>query len=175
MVQIDSDLVYCIFILSRRVLISEKQKDPVRVVWMRGERVNTIIERLTTFVIETCYKDIPEEGKHRAKQCILDTVGVTLAGSTDPIHKPVMEYLREVGGKKQSTVIGFGTKTSAPHAAFANGVFGHVLDYDDYTFSFIGHPTVVVAPVILSLGEVLYSNGKDLYCLPDRNRGPVED
>lgn len=124
--------------------------------------MTTIIEGLTTFVIETCYETIPEEGKHRAKQCILDTIGVTLAGSNDPIHKPVMEYLREVGGNKQSTVIGFGTKTSAPHAAFANGVFGHVLDYDDYTFSFIGHPTVVVAPVILSIGEVLNSNGKDL-------------
>lgn len=122
----------------------------------------TLIEKLTDFVLRTRYEDISEDARHKAKQCILDTLGVTLAGSKDPIQKPVLDYLREIGGKEQSTVIGFGMKTSAPHAAFANGIFGHVLDFDDYTFSFIGHATVVVVPVILALGELLKSSGKDL-------------
>jgi 2-methylcitrate dehydratase PrpD len=128
----------------------------------RSIEMATLIEKLSDFVLLTTYEDISEEARHRAKQCILDTLGVTLAGSKDPIHKPVIEYLKEIGGKKQSTVIGFGMKTSVPHAAFANGIFGHVLDYDDYTFSFIGHATVVIVPVILALGELLKSSGKDL-------------
>ncbi len=120
-----------------------------------------LTEKFAAFVLETRYPDIPGEATHKAKQCILDTIGVTLAGSTDPVRSPVLKYLEEIGGKKQSTVIGVGLKTSAPQAALANGIFGHVLDYDDFNFCFIGHTTVVVVPVILALGEMLKSSGEE--------------
>ena len=121
-----------------------------------------LTEKLADFVIHSEYKDMPEEARHKAKQCILDTIGVTLAGSVEPIHRPVRKYLEEVGGNKQSTVIGLGFKTSAPHAAFANGVFGHVLDYDDLTYLFITHTSVVIVPVVFALGELLGSTGSDI-------------
>lgn len=120
-----------------------------------------LTEKLADFVIHLEYEDIPEEARHKAKQCMLDTFGCALAGSVEPIHKPVREFLEEIGGREQSTVIGLGFKTSAPNAALANGIFGHVLDYDDETLSFVGHPTVVVVPAIFALGEVLRSTGKD--------------
>ena len=121
-----------------------------------------LAEEFAHFAVDTKYEEISEEAKRKAKQCILDTLGVTLAGSVEPISKPVREYIDVVGGKPQSTIVGLGTKTSAPLAAFANGTFGHVHDYDDLTYIFIGHPSIVVIPAILALGEVLKSNGADI-------------
>ena len=121
-----------------------------------------LTEKLADFVVDTKYKDVPEEARLKAKQCILDCLGVTLAGSIDPINKPIKEYLEEIGGKEQSTVIGLGIRTSAPNAAFANGVFGHVLDYDDTNQIFVGHSTVSILSAILAFGELLKSTGRDI-------------
>ena len=48
-------------------------------------------------------------------------------------------------------------------AAFANGLLGHAIDFDDWdAFIHAGHPTCMVAAAALSLGEVIGSSGKDL-------------
>jgi 2-methylcitrate dehydratase PrpD len=47
-------------------------------------------------------------------------------------------------------------------AAMANGVAGHVIDYDDTNSSMIGHPSTVLVPVILALGEARATSGQDL-------------
>jgi 2-methylcitrate dehydratase PrpD len=122
----------------------------------------SITEKLAKFIVDTEYEDIPEDAKNKAKLCILDCFGVLMAGSVEPIKEPVERYLKRLGGKEESTVIGLGIKTSAPHAAFANGVFGHVLDYDDTNQIFVGHATVVTLPTILSLGEAMALTGEDI-------------
>ena len=109
----------------------------------------SLTEKLAKFIVDAEYKDISEDAKTKAKLCILDCFGVILAGSVESIKKPIMRYLERVGGKEEATIIGLGIKTSAPHAAFANGVFGHVLDYDDTNQIFIGHATVVTLPAML--------------------------
>ncbi|MGB7950459.1 MAG: MmgE/PrpD family protein, partial [Candidatus Binatia bacterium] len=50
---------------------------------------------------------------------------------------------------------------SVPDAALANGVIAHALDYDDCGVK-IGHPSVLVFPALLSLGEHLGSSGKQI-------------
>jgi 2-methylcitrate dehydratase PrpD len=122
----------------------------------------TITEKLAKRIVDTEYKDIPEEAKNKAKLCILDCFGVLMAGFAEPIKEPIERYLKRVGGKEESTVIGLGIKTSASHAAFANGVFGHVLDYDDTNQIFVGHATVVTLPTMLSLGEAMTLTGEDI-------------
>jgi 2-methylcitrate dehydratase PrpD len=48
-------------------------------------------------------------------------------------------------------------------AAFANGLLGHAIDFDDWdAFIHAGHPTCMVVGAALSLGEVIGSSGKDL-------------
>ena len=121
-----------------------------------------LTEKLAEFVVDTTYEDIPDEARRKAKRCILDCVGVTLAGSLDPIQVPVKQYLEEIGGNEHSTIIGLGGKTSVLNAAFANGVFGHVLDFDDTNQIFVGHASVVIVPAIVALAERLGSTGKDM-------------
>ena len=52
--------------------------------------------------------------------------------------------------------------TSRNLAALANGVAGHALDYDDVSWSTIGHPTVVIAPVVFAVGQVFGVSGNDI-------------
>jgi 2-methylcitrate dehydratase PrpD len=122
----------------------------------------SIQEKLSEFVIEVEYKDIPREAVTVAKQSVLDYLGVTLAGSVEPIGSIVKEYLKEVGGKGLSTVIGLGVKTSCPNAAFANGTLGHALDFDDSSPSLLGHPTVPVVPSALATAELSEASGEEL-------------
>ena len=113
-------------------------------------------------MVDTRWDAIPDAARRKATQCILDCVGVTLPGAVDPIRVPVMRYLAELGGRPDATVIGAGTKTSVANAAFANGVFGHVLDFDDTNQMFVGHGSVVIVAVILALAERLGAPGRDI-------------
>jgi 2-methylcitrate dehydratase PrpD len=123
---------------------------------------SSITEKFAKFIVDAEYGGISEKAKTKAKLCILDCFGALLAGSMEPINKPVKRYIERVGGKEEATVIGLGLKTSAPQAAFANGVFGHVLDYDDTNQIFVGHASVVTLPTMLALGEAMTLCGEDV-------------
>lgn len=119
-------------------------------------------EKMSEFVSSVEYRDLPADALKVAKQSLLDYFGVTLAGSVEPIGGIIKSYLEEVGCVGPSTVIGLGLKASCPDAAFANGVLGHALDFDDSNPSLLGHPSVPVAPAVLAIGELLEASGKEL-------------
>jgi 2-methylcitrate dehydratase PrpD len=121
-----------------------------------------LTQTFAKLVTGTHYEHIPVEARDKAKECILDCVGVAVAGSAEPIKVPVRHYVEAVGGHPQSTIIGLGQKTSVTNAALANGIFGHVLDFDDTNQIFIGHGSVVVVPAIFALAEKLGSSGRDV-------------
>lgn len=119
-------------------------------------------EQIAQFVIETNYDSIPGEAVRLAKDAILDGLGVMLAGSVETTGKIIAEYVKEVGGAPQAGVIGNGFKSSVPQAALANGTMAHALDYDDVLDLMTGHATVPVLPVVLALGEMYHSSGRDV-------------
>ena len=121
-----------------------------------------LTEKFAKLVTGTRYEDIPAAARDKAKDCILDCIGVAVAGSAEAISVPVRHYVDAVGGHPQCTIIGLGDKTSVTSAALANGVFGHVLDFDDTNQIFIGHGSVVIVPAIFALAEKLGSNGRDV-------------
>jgi len=88
------------------------------------------------------------------KQCVLDTLGVAIGASTlAPEAAVLAEYVNDLGGKPEATLLGFGGKAPAPWTAFVNGSLGHMLDYDDLGES--GHPSIVTIPVALAVAEKL--------------------
>ncbi len=117
-------------------------------------------EKLARFVVDTRYEDIPEEVKHIARRLILDCIGTMLVGSEEPQGKIATRFVRECGGAPEASVIHSGFKTCPANAAFANGIMGHALDYDDTRYW--GHPSVTMVPTLLALGEKLAVPGKEL-------------
>lgn len=97
------------------------------------------------------YAMLPPAVVELTKQCVLDTLGVTIGASTlAPEAKIVADYVRDLGGKPDATLLGFGGKAPAAWAAFVNGSLGHMLDYDDLGG---GHVSIVTVPVVLALAE----------------------
>jgi 2-methylcitrate dehydratase PrpD len=118
-------------------------------------------EKIARFIIETDYEDIPRDAVEKAKRTALDCLGAALAGVVEPVSQTITGYVKKLGGPPQASVFGAGLKVSVQDAALANGVIAHALDYDDCGVK-IGHPSVLVFPGLLSLGEQLGASGQDI-------------
>src|SRR4051794_37105043 len=98
------------------------------------------------------FDDLPEEAVHWAKVGILDTVGVTLAGSIEPAARIAVEVVGP-GSRGESLVFGTGERIAALDAAFVNGTASHALDFDDCNNTLGGRPSVPVLPALFALAD----------------------
>ncbi|HEU0022801.1 MAG TPA: MmgE/PrpD family protein [Dehalococcoidia bacterium] len=117
-------------------------------------------ETVAKWVVTTSYEDIPPDAIRVANESCFDLLGVILAGSAQPVGGIIQQYVTDLGGSPDATVLSSGLKTSVANAALANGTMGHALDYDD--FGGFGHPTVAIFPALLALGESIGATGRDL-------------
>jgi 2-methylcitrate dehydratase PrpD len=118
-------------------------------------------EKIARFVVDTGYADIPRDAVEKAKRTALDCLGAALAGVSETVSQAITGYVTKLGGPPQASVFGAGIKVSVPDATLANGSIAHALDYDDCGVK-IGHPSVLVLPAVLSLGEQLGASGQDI-------------
>ena len=116
---------------------------------------------LAEFIADTEYESLPAEVVAAAKIAILDGVANVAAGSVQELADIIGRYVRESGGASQASVVGWGFKTNAPAAAFANGVFGHCLDYEIQGFP-PTHGTSSCLPAALALAEMNQASGKQV-------------
>ena len=114
---------------------------------------------LSQSVASSRYDDFDDSVVEAAKIAILDGVANMLAGSTQELASIVGRYVQDMSGSTQSSVVGWGFKTNAPSAAFANGVFGHCLDFEIQGYP-PTHGTSSCLPAALALGEERHTNGK---------------
>jgi 2-methylcitrate dehydratase PrpD len=120
-----------------------------------------ITEKLAAHTAKVRYEDIPPEAIEKAKDCILDQVGVELIGSTLEWNKIAYRYVADMGGRAESTIVNYGAKAPALDAAFVNATFGQGCELDDVGFGAGGHPSAATVPVALALCEKQRSTGKD--------------
>lgn len=116
--------------------------------------------RIVELVTEPGYAD-PASTKI-AERALIDIVGVTMAAVAEPSVISAVGALqgRDSGGP--STVLVNGRATGAPTAALLGGLSAHALDYDDVDDAFIGHPSAVLIPALLAVGEALDVTGADV-------------
>ena len=122
-----------------------------------------ITRRFADCILGVRFADLPDAAVEMARQVTLDGLAVMLAGVTEPlgVGRIVTEYVRDLGGKPDATVVGGGFKTSVTEAAFANGTLAHALDFDN-TFYPLNHPTSPTLPAILALAERRGSSGAEV-------------
>lgn len=89
-----------------------------------------------------------------AKQCVLDWIGVALAGAQEPVSRILRAQALEDGGRNVASAVGGGARFSAAQAALINGATGHALDYDDANIGAQGHITAAVLPAALAIAQV---------------------
>ena len=107
------------------------------------------------------YEQLPPALVEITKQCIVDTLAVSIGASTlAPEARLVNEYVTRLGGTQESTILGFGGKAPAPWTVFVNGSLGHMLDYDDLGAS---HVSIATVPVAFAVAEKVGGvSGRDL-------------
>ena len=107
---------------------------------------------LAQFIADTDFADLPPPVVEAAKIAILDGVANVVAGSVQELADIIGRYVQDAGGSPQASVVGWGYRTNPPAAAFANGVFGHCLDYEIQGFP-PTHGTSSCLPAALALAE----------------------
>lgn len=121
-----------------------------------------ITARLSEFIVNSRYEDIPSEVVRLAKCSFLDTLGLALAGMVESAPQILTRYVKEQAGNEAATVLAQGFKTCAPLAALVNGTAGDVAGWSDVSVIQMNHPSVSVCPGAWAVGEQLGLSGKDI-------------
>ena len=122
----------------------------------------TAAQTLADFAVKLQFEQIPQAVVERAKDCVIDIVGVCAFGSTVASSKPVLAYAEQYGKGGRSTVLGTSLKVHAPTAALANGVFAHSFEMDNLVSPSVGvHPGASLLPPALAVAQEIEASGRD--------------
>ncbi|WP_431285698.1 MmgE/PrpD family protein [Humitalea sp. 24SJ18S-53] len=98
-------------------------------------------------------RDLTPRSLKQARTCILDTIGVTLAGVPEPCTQILLRTPGVATAPGVSLVFGTGRRTSALDASLINGTASHALDYDDFSGDLGGHQSVPLVAPLFALAE----------------------
>jgi 2-methylcitrate dehydratase PrpD len=107
------------------------------------------------------YEDLPEEAIRWARVAIIDALGAAIAGSREQCTQ-LVERTIGTGSACPGPCLVFGgsARARALDAALINGTAAHALDFDDTSKTMAGHPSAVIIPALLALGEEIGSSGR---------------
>jgi 2-methylcitrate dehydratase PrpD len=120
----------------------------------------TLVERIAEWSSSLTLDAVPDDVTHAAKRCIIDSVGVTLAAKANALTQRIVEHANHDYGPGKATALGFRKHLSPVGAALVNGTAGHVLDFDDTSYTGIMHGSVVAMPAALAATEMADGNGR---------------
>lgn len=110
----------------------------------------TVVEELARFSANLKLATLPAGVVHAARRALLDTLGVAIAGASDPAASAARRAYE--GSAGPSTAIG-GSDIQAEAAALCNGVAAHSPEMDDFHRAATIHPGAVVVPAALAVGQ----------------------
>lgn len=113
----------------------------------------TLVARLAEAVCRAGETPLSSTALVQSRACILDTVGVTLAGMPEPCARILTEVLAPGTRPGPVTIWGTALRSSAPDAVMINGTASHALDFDDFSGVLGGHQSVPLVPLLFALAE----------------------
>jgi 2-methylcitrate dehydratase PrpD len=122
----------------------------------------TLLQRLAERIRTFGPAQMTPQAVSLARTAIIDTLGVTLAGS---VERCTTNLLRTPGIAEAAgpcTLLGTSRKTSALDAAFVNGTASHALDYDDFSQPMGGHQSVPLVSPLMAVAEQRGLSGAQL-------------
>ena len=110
----------------------------------------TITEEAASFVESVTFEDVPEQALYIGKRCIIDGLGLYVAGSEEHSLGILAAEAKETGGREDALLLGTSAKIPAPMAARVLGTAGHAHDWDDsqvstdpaHIYGLLTHPTI---------------------------------
>jgi 2-methylcitrate dehydratase len=122
----------------------------------------SISRQIAEFAVELKYEDLPENVIHEVKRFLYDSIGCAYGSMKTHDVKSMLEIYQEMGGKPESTVIGFGDKLPAVNTSLINSLMIRALDFNDiYWKDDPSHPSDII-PAALSPAEKVDASMKDV-------------
>ena len=119
--------------------------------------------RLGEFVAGVEYEALPEGAVDTVTRAVVDTVGVTLAGTTaDAGRRAATAEGVDPDAAAVGELLGVEGDGRPEAAALRVGTASHALDYDDLSWAMDGHPSVALVPPLLALAPEAGASGRDL-------------
>ncbi|MCZ6678252.1 MAG: MmgE/PrpD family protein [Candidatus Poribacteria bacterium] len=109
------------------------------------------------------YEDLTPQAVFTAKNIVLDTLGALFAAWPDrhPVSRLIGDFVQQMGGTPECTVLGGNFKAPAANAALANGTMGYAADIEGAGIARM-HAAAVFVPTALVMGERQKLDGKTL-------------
>ena len=116
------------------------------------------------FIEELSFDDVPPEALRVGTRCLLDGLGLFVAGSEEHTVRILIEEAEQTGGAPEALLLSRGTtKVPAPIAARVLGTAGHAHDWDDsqvsvdpaHVYGLLTHPTIPPLSSALVLAQKL--------------------
>ncbi len=115
------------------------------------------------FVEAARFEDIPEDALRIGKRCLLDGLGLFVAGSDEHGVEVLIAEAEETGGRADARLLARDIKVPAPMAARVLGTAGHAHDWDDsqvstdpaHIYGLLTHPTVPPLTAALVMAQRL--------------------
>lgn len=100
----------------------------------------------------------PPDARAAAVRAYLDTIGVMLAGASEPASR-IVQQVAAADGPGRCRVLGTAQTASAANAALVNGTAAHAHDFDDMCFVSLAHPSAPLVAAALAAGEMAEAPG----------------
>ena len=130
-----------------------------------------ITKYIAAFAAAASFSEFSTEAIRIGKRCVLDGLGLILAGSVQDCTRIAREFAQKNGQGSDATAHGKNPiKLPVALAAMVNGTAGHSMDWDDTqlsttpdrTFGLLTHPTIPPLAASLAVAEMLGGvSGKD--------------
>ena len=117
--------------------------------------------QLVDFVRELDPDALPAATLQQAARCVLDLIGVAIAGAPTPMATISARFAHEQFAPGNATVIGSSKPLTLTGATWINGACASALDMDDGNRMAMGHPGASVIPAALAIAEQTGSSGKE--------------
>jgi 2-methylcitrate dehydratase PrpD len=117
--------------------------------------------KLVSFVRQLDPDTLPAAMLDQAVRCVLDLVGVAIAGTATPMAEISARFAHEHFAPGHATVIGSGKPLTVTGATWVNGAYASALDMDDGHRMAMGHPGASVIPAALAIAERAGASGKE--------------
>jgi 2-methylcitrate dehydratase PrpD len=119
----------------------------------RARAADDLTGRVARYMAAAPARALPERVVLAAKHRILDTLAAMISGARLKPGLVTIDYVRGLGGTAEASVATTDIVTTAVNAAFANGMFAHADETDDFHPFTKAHPGCSVVPAALAMAE----------------------
>ncbi len=117
---------------------------------------------MSEYAVGLKYEDLPQNVINEVKRYLYDSIGCAYGGYHTKDLNILRDIYKDMGGKEESTVIGFGDKIPAVNSTLVNSLMIRALDFNDiYWKDDPSHPSDII-PAALSSAEIVGASMKDV-------------